>query len=88
MKQCSIAVKITELFGMLPRCVLKFVTFARFLRPVLATFCMGNFIYMFMNDLKKKKDYQIKRNIYKQMHHRTNFEADLWPETRLFLVLN
>ena len=83
------AAKIAESIGILPCCALNDFdkgvwTFVWFVRPLIAPyFVYGKFgprVYNVscISLLAKKKDGRKKK-----AHHRTNFEADWWPETRL-----
>ena len=88
-KRCPIAAKCAGLIGILPCCVLNdFLTFARFVRPLLATILFiwaiwsTCIMYHVISVGKKKKK---KKRLPKQKtHHRSDFEADRLPETRDF----
>ena len=42
----------------------------------------NNCVYHIFHVGKKKKD--LEKKIYTKIHHHTDFEADLWPETGAF----
>ena len=64
-------------------------TFAWFVRPLLATtLCLGNLVPVMMCTCTCITSFIARqKKIKNQTHHHTDFEADLWPETRYFFFL-
>ena len=87
MKWCPIAAKLAGSIGILRVLCIQWLlhigvwTFARFVRPSLShhTLYMGNLVPTYFPVGQQKTDYQ---NKYLNKNcHRTDFEADRWPET-------